>query len=110
MERLRQESELVEPLSLDEAYVDLAAAPGFEPERVDAVVRKLRADIVRITGGLTASVGVASSKLMAKIASELNKPDGSFIVAPGTEAALLGPMPASVIPGVGPATAGRLHH
>jgi DNA polymerase-4 len=109
MERLRHLSDLVEPLSLDEAYVDLAAVPGFEPERTEELVTELRADITRITGGLTASVGVANSKLMAKIASEINKPDGYFIVTPGTEADLLGPMPASVIPGVGPATVGRLH-
>jgi DNA polymerase-4 len=108
MERLREESELVEPLSLDEAYVDLAAAPGFDHDRIDELVADLRADIVRVTGGLTASVGVASSKLMAKIASELNKPDGVFVVAPGTEADLLGPMAVSVIPGVGPATNERL--
>jgi len=108
MERLRALSDLVEPLSLDEAYVDLAAAPDYDPRRLDEIVAELRADIVRVTGGLTASVGVASSKLMAKIASELNKPDGAFIVAPGTEADLLEPMPAAVIPGVGPATNERL--
>ncbi len=108
MERLREESELVEPLSLDEAFVDLAASPSFDPDRVDDLVARLRADITDLTHGLTASVGVASSKLMAKIASEVNKPDGSFVVAPGTETAVLGPMQATVIPGVGPATAERL--
>jgi DNA polymerase-4 len=71
-------------------------------------VAAIRADIADITGGLTASVGVASSKLMAKIASEINKPNGVFVVAPGTEADVLGPMQATVIPGVGPATAERL--
>lgn len=108
MERLRALSALVEPLSLDEAYVDLAAAPDYDPARLDTLVSDLRADVVRVTGGLTASVGVASSKLMAKIASELNKPDGAYVVAPGTEADLLSPMPATVIPGVGPATNERL--
>jgi DNA polymerase IV len=108
MERLREESELVEPLSLDEAFVDLAAAPTFDPDRVDESVEQVRADIAERTHGLTASVGVASSKLMAKIASEINKPDGVFVVAPGTEADVLGPMQATVIPGVGPATAERL--
>lgn len=108
MERLRQESELVEPLSLDEAFVDLAASPTFDPERVDTVVTQIRADIADATHGLTASVGVASSKLMAKIASEINKPDGVFVVEPGTEALVLGPMQATAIPGVGPATAERL--
>ena len=108
MERLREETDLVEPLSLDEAFVDLAASPGFDPERVGEAVERIRADIADLTHGLTASVGVASSKLMAKIASEINKPDGVFVVAPGTEADVLGPMQATVIPGVGPATAERL--
>ena len=108
MDRLREESELVEPLSLDEAFVDLAASPTFDPERVDDVVARIRADIADLTHGLTASVGVASSKLMAKIASEINKPDGVFVVVPGTEADVLGPMQATAIPGVGPATAERL--
>ena len=110
MARLHELSTLVEPLSLDEAYVDLAAAPEFDPAALDDEVARLRADIVTITGGLTASVGVASSKLMAKIASELNKPDGSFVVQPGTEADLLAPMSARAIPGVGPATSERLRH
>ncbi len=108
MERLREESPLVEPLSLDEAFVDLAAGDGFDPARVREQVDRLRADVERLTGGLTASVGVASSKLMAKIASELEKPAGSFVVAPGSELDLLGPMQVTAIPGVGPATAERL--
>jgi DNA polymerase-4 len=109
MERLRHESPLVEPLSLDEAYVDLAASPDPPTDRdIHARVDRLRADIAELTGGLTASVGVASSKLMAKIASEINKPNGVYVVEPGTEAALLGPMQVTVIPGVGPATTERL--
>jgi DNA polymerase-4 len=109
MERLRRESPLVEPLSLDEAYVDLAASPDPPTGAdIDDRVERLRADIADLTGGLTASVGVASSKLMAKIASEINKPNGVYVVEPGSEAALLGPMQVTVIPGVGPATAERL--
>lgn len=108
MGRLREASPLVEPLSLDEAFVDLAGVPDFDPERVGDVAEQIRSDIATLTGGLTASVGVASSKLMAKIASELNKPDGVFVVAAGAEEAILKPMQATVIPGVGPATAGRL--
>jgi DNA polymerase-4 len=108
MERLREESELIEPLSLDEAFVDLAAGDEGLAGEVEQVVARIRADITEITGGLTASVGVASSKLMAKIASEINKPDGVFVVEPGTEADVLGPMQATAIPGVGPATAERL--
>lgn len=109
MERLREASPLVEPLSLDEAFVDLAADPGFEQAAVPALVAAIRDDIAERTGGLTSSVGVASSKLMAKIASEINKPDGMFIVVPGTELDVLGPMQVTAIPGVGPATAERLH-
>jgi DNA polymerase-4 len=110
MGRLREESPLVEPLSLDEAFVDLAAGrdADLSPDEVLARVERLRADIRERTEGLTASVGVASSKLMAKIASELRKPDGVFVVAPGTELDLLGPMQVRAIPGVGPATAERL--
>ncbi|AWB94095.1 DNA polymerase IV [Aeromicrobium chenweiae] len=108
MDRLREESELIEPLSLDEAFVDLAAGEHFDPDRVEQVVDTIRTDITEITGGLTASVGVASSKLMAKIASEINKPNGVFVVEPGTESDVLGPMQVNAIPGVGPATAERL--
>ena len=106
---LRALSPLVEPLSLDEAFVDLAAAyPDLDVEGARELSATLRARVREVTGGLTASVGVATSKLMAKIASELDKPDGAFVVPPGSERDLLVPMPASVIPGVGPATAARL--
>ncbi len=110
MRRLREESPLVEQLSLDEAYVDLAAGSDddLSPDAVLERVETLRRDITEITEGLTASVGVASSKLMAKLGSELRKPDGMFVVAPGTELALLEPMQVRAIPGVGPATAERL--
>lgn len=108
MDRLREESDLIEPLSLDEAFVDLATGESFVADDVEGVVARIRADIAERTGGLTASVGVASSKLMAKIASEVNKPDGVFVIAPGTEVDVLGPMQATAIPGVGPATAERL--
>ncbi|MDQ3158502.1 MAG: DNA polymerase IV [Actinomycetota bacterium] len=108
MERLREVTELVEPLSLDEAFVDLADNPDFDPDNVVDFVQTILTDITERTEGLTASVGVASSKLMAKIGSEINKPNGLFVVAPGSEADLLGPMQATAIPGVGPATAERL--
>jgi DNA polymerase-4 len=100
-------SPLVEPLSLDEAFVDLEAGGGRIGDRPRAVGEKLRADI-RAATGLTASVGLAASKLLAKIASEEAKPDGLVVVDPGTERALLDPMPARTLPGVGPATAEHL--
>lgn len=110
MTLLRSVSPLVEPLSLDEAFVDLDQAdlPDLEVATVTAFAESLRAGVRDVTGGLTASVGVASSKFLAKIASDLQKPDGLVVVPPGTEMALLHPMHVSVIPGVGPATVERL--
>lgn len=110
MQVLRELSPLVEPLSLDEAFVDLAAAglPDLEVATVTEVGARLRARIQEVTGGLTATVGIASSKFLAKVASELDKPDGMTVVPPGTELDLLRPMRVSVIPGVGPATGERL--
>jgi DNA polymerase IV len=110
MQVLRELSPLVEPLSLDEAFVDLAAAglPDLEVETVTATGAELRRRVQEVTGGLTATVGIASSKFLAKVASELDKPDGMTVVAPGTELDLLRPMKVKVIPGVGPATAERL--
>lgn len=101
-------SPLVEPLSLDEAFVDLEAG-GTEPSvaAVRAVGERLRRDI-RAATGLSGSVGLAGSKMFAKIASERAKPDGLFLIEPGTEAELLGPMSVRAIPGVGPATAETL--
>ncbi|WP_232679931.1 DNA polymerase IV [Nocardioides sp. R-C-SC26] len=113
MDLLRSVSPLVEPLSLDEAFVDLAAAGDGGPATLDvdtvtAFAQELRARVAEATGGLTASVGVGTSKFIAKVASDLDKPDGLVVVAPGTEQTLLRPMHVSVIPGVGPATVERL--
>jgi DNA polymerase IV len=110
MSVLREVSPLVEPLSLDEAFVDLAAGdlPDTATESVTGVGRRLKDRVEEVTGGLTASVGVATSKLIAKIASDLDKPDGLVVVPPGTEADLIGPMPVRTLPGIGPATAERL--
>jgi len=110
MELLRGHSPLVEPLSLDEAFVDLAHAglPDLDVDTVTEFGEQLRREVYDATGGLTASVGIGTSKFIAKIASELDKPDGLTVVPPGTEQDLLRPMNVTVIPGVGPATAERL--
>ncbi|HEX6247828.1 MAG TPA: DNA polymerase IV [Nocardioidaceae bacterium] len=107
---LRDLSPLVEPLSLDEAYVDLTPAglADLSVEGVTAVAQELKERVHEVTGGLYGSVGIATSKLVAKIASDLDKPDGLVVVPPGTERDLLRPMKVTVIPGVGPATAERL--
>jgi len=107
---LAELSPLVEPLSLDEAFVDLAAGDqhALDDESLLALAADLRARVTAATGGLTASVGLGSSKFMAKVASELAKPDGVRLVSPGTEVDTIAGLPARAIPGVGPATMERL--
>ncbi|MFC7310528.1 DNA polymerase IV [Streptomyces monticola] len=108
MTLLRELSPLVEPLSLDEAFVDLEAGGAASDERsARAVGERLRADIRAVTG-LTGSVGLAASKMLAKIASEDAKPDGLVLIEPGTERELLGPMSVRTLPGVGPVTGDHL--
>lgn len=108
MELLGLLSPLVEPLSLDEAFVDLEAGGAADnPRSAREAGERLRRDILTATG-LTASVGLAGSKMLAKIASEQAKPDGLVLIEPGTERELLGPMPVRTLPGVGPATGEHL--
>ncbi|PVE04536.1 DNA polymerase IV [Streptomyces scopuliridis] len=108
MELLGRLSPLVEPLSLDEAFVDLEAG-GSAADTASALAagERLRRDIRAVTG-LSGSVGLAGSKMLAKIGSEQAKPDGLVLIEPGTERALLGPMPVRTLPGVGPATGDHL--
>lgn len=108
MTLLRELSPLVEPLSLDEAFVDLeAGGTAWDEASARLTGGKLRADIRAVTG-LTGSVGLAASKMLAKIASEQGKPDGLVLIEPGTERALLAPMSVRTLPGVGPATGDHL--
>ncbi|MGY1690097.1 DNA polymerase IV [Geodermatophilus sp. SYSU D01105] len=107
---LRELSPLAEPVSIDEAYVDLAAGPGHDlsVDGVTELARGLKERIAAATGGVTGSVGIGSSKLMAKIGSDLDKPDGLVVVPPGSELDVLHPLPVTRLGGVGPATAERL--
>ncbi|MFE4540151.1 DNA polymerase IV [Streptomyces scopuliridis] len=108
MELLGRLSPLVEPLSLDEAFVDLEAGGSADDSAsARAAGERLRRDIRAVTG-LSGSVGLAGSKMLAKIGSEQAKPDGLVLIEPGTERALLGPMPVRTLPGVGPATGDHL--
>ncbi len=102
----RRVTPLVEPLSLDEAFLDVThrVQAGTEPA---AVARWLRAAVRRETG-LTVSCGVAATKSVAKVASDRDKPDGLTVVAPGDERAFLAPLPIRDLWGVGPRTAERL--
>lgn len=107
MHLLREVSPLVEPLSFDEAFVDLGPSSWGDDE-LAARVAWLRAELTRRTEGLTASVGVGTSKFLAKLASEAAKPDGVRILVPEEELGFLAPLPVRAIPGVGPATEQRL--
>src|SRR4051812_2851058 len=107
---LRELSPLVEPASLDEAYVDLAAGNRLDLSvaGVTALAEELKQRIAAATGGVTGSVGAGTSKLMAKIGSDLDKPDGLGVVPPGGELTVLHPLPVTRLGGVGPAPPGRL--
>lgn len=102
----RELTPLVEPLSLDEAYLDVTRLTD-SGRAAESVARDLKRR-VRSELGLAISVGVGASKSVAKIASDLEKPDGLTIVAPGSEAAFLAPLPVGALPGVGPKTRERL--
>jgi DNA polymerase IV len=105
MALLADVSPLVEQVSIDEAYVDLA---GRSLPAVIALAEDIMVAVAAATGGVTASIGVGTSKLIAKIGSDLNKPNGLTVAAPGDEQALLDPLPVTRLPGVGPTTADRL--
>jgi nucleotidyltransferase/DNA polymerase involved in DNA repair len=97
---LRRFTSSVEPVSIDEAFLDVTgSARAFGSG--EQIARRLKAEI-RSELRLTASVGVATSKLVAKIASDLRKPDGLVVVAPGSEAGFLAPLPVRRLWGVGP--------
>lgn len=97
---------VVEPLSIDEAFLDLT---GMEllMESPRAYAEKLKAEIREKTG-LVASVGIAPNKFLAKLASDLEKPDGLVIITEQTKQAVLDPLPVGRIWGVGQKTAARL--
>jgi DNA polymerase-4 len=107
MAYFRSITPLVEPLSLDEAFLDVSA----EVDRhggAEALARRLKSEVRRRTA-LTISVGVGTNKTVAKIASDMRKPDGLVIVAPGEEAAFLAPLPVRALWGVGPKAEATLH-
>jgi DNA polymerase-4 len=105
---MRTVTPLVEGLSLDEAFLDVTASESLFGDGM-AVARHLKTRIREATNGLTASVGVAACKFVAKVASDLNKPDGLVRCPPGLEAAFLAPLPIERLWGVGPKTAAILH-
>jgi DNA polymerase-4 len=102
METLREFSDSVEVVGMDEAYVDLSGSP-VPQSRAQEIKRRIRE-----TTHLVCSIGLAPNKLMAKIASDLDKPDGFFILTHENWLGVVGEKPASLIPGVGSRTAEKL--
>ena len=99
-------TDMIQPLSLDEAYLDVTVnKPGIaSATRVAQEIRRM----IRAETGLTASAGVSYNKLIAKLASDQNKPDGICVVRPAEGAAFIAAMPVRRIHGVGPVTARRM--
>lgn len=100
-------SPVVEAISLDEAFLDMTGSQEIVGDP-DAFARRLKSRVAAATGGLTVSVGVASTKFVAKVASAYAKPDGLTIVPPDRVIAWLAPQPLAVLWGAGPKTVARL--
>jgi DNA polymerase-4 len=103
---LRDVTDLVEPLSIDEAFLDVTASRrllGTAEEIGQSLKARIRSEL-----GLVASIGIAPNKFLAKVASDLGKPDGFVVVETGREREFLGPLPLSRLWGVGPKTEARL--
>ena len=104
MALLREYGDLLQQISVDEAFMDLTQFPGEPRTLALEMQRRIKEEIK-----LPASLGVATSKLVAKMASGRAKPAGVLVIAPGKEAEFLAPMPVEELWGVGQATAERLH-
>jgi DNA polymerase IV (DinB-like DNA polymerase) len=106
MQILRRYTDRVEQVSIDEAYLDLSELRSFEAAR--NVAEEIKSEI-KMQEGLTCSIGIASGRVIAKIATDFAKPDGLTIVTPGLAAGFLSPLPVERIPGIGKKTAQILH-
>jgi len=107
MDIYRDYTELVEPLSLDEAYLDVTDSPHCKGSAT-LIAQEIRRRIQE-TVGITASAGVAPNKFVAKIASDWNKPDGLFLVRPDEVDAFVAALPVKKLFGVGKVTAAKLN-
>ncbi len=103
---LHETSPLVEQMSIDEAYLDLTDQVTAWDDAID-LARRLQSRVLEEVG-LSASVGLAANKLVAKVAAGQHKPGGLTVVRPGEEAAFLAPLHVRELPGVGPVTEQRL--
>ena len=106
-EVFRRYTELIEPLSLDEAYLDVSACPQ-ERGSATLIARRIKREIKEETG-LTASAGVSYNKFLAKLASDMDKPDGLYLITPDQGEGFIAELPVGKFHGVGPATEARMH-
>jgi DNA polymerase-4 len=104
-----QYTDLVEPLSLDEAFLDVTEN---KPDVASAtqIAQQIRRRIFQATGGLTASAGVSFNKFLAKVASDFNKPDGITVITPDQAPAFIDHLPVRKFFGVGKVTEKRMHN
>ena len=100
-------TDLVEPLSLDEAYLDVTE-PKRGPDSATLIARAIRAEILETTQ-LTASAGISFNKFLAKVASDINKPNGQKVIQPAEADAFLAALPVEDFHGIGKVTAARMH-
>ena len=103
MTRVRDAAEVVEVVGLDEAYLDLSGLPAPH-----AAMRRLAARIEQMTS-LSCSIGIGPNKLVAKVASDAEKPRGFVVLTREQACERFGPAPCGLVPGIGPKTAERLH-
>ena len=102
---MRDYSPELQPLSIDEAFIDVTPGPHGARDPVE-IAREISARVDEL--GITGSIGVASGKTVAKIASDHKKPHGITVVPPGGEAAFLAPLPVEAMSGIGPKASSRL--
>ncbi|MFO1199541.1 MAG: DNA polymerase IV [Burkholderiaceae bacterium] len=100
---VRSVSPVIQDIGIDEVYADVTDLPGDST----GIAMRIK-DAVRAATGLTCSVGVAPNKLLAKLSSDMNKPDGVTVITPGDVEARIWPLPARRINGIGPKAAARL--
>ena len=107
MEIFRTYTDLVEPLSLDEAYLDVTRNKFNNPSAT-LIAREIK-DRIRNKTGLTASAGVSINKFLAKVASDMDKPDGLFVIKPAEAEKFISDLPVEKFHGVGSVTAKKMH-
>ena len=107
MEELERQVDVLEPTGIDEAFFDITASTGGDFSKARTAAESVKASVLR-TEHLTSSVGLGRSKVIAKLGSDMSKPDGLVVILPEKTAETLGPLPVSRLYGVGPKTSSAL--